>query len=89
MNELFNSSNEDNSMKPSSPSHSIDLDRLSDDEIKQLIADGYKLLDSRKREREKQIKEQIRQMATEAGIKVSFSEKIARKARSKPTAKNQ
>jgi len=48
--------------------------------IKQIIAHGYKLLDRRKRQHEKMIKEQIKKMAVEAGIKVSFSNKTTRKS---------
>ena len=51
------------------------LGSMSDDEIKQVIATGYKLLDHRKRQHEKKVKEQIKKMAIEAGIKVSFSNK--------------
>lgn len=65
--------------RETSPAHN--LEAMSDDEIKQLIAEGYKLLNRRKREHEKQIKEQIKKMATDAGIKVSFSSKSARKSR--------
>jgi len=57
-----------------------ELESMSDDEIKQIIAHGYKLLDRRKRQHEKMIKEQIKKMAVEAGIKVSFSNKTARKS---------
>ena len=69
-----------------SPSSSLknelasELESMSDDEVKQIIAHGYKLLDRRKRQHEKMIKEQIKKMAVEAGIKVSFSNKTARKS---------
>ena len=53
----------------------IKLNAMNDDEIKQLISEGYKLLNQRKREREKALKIQIREMASQAGIKVSFSER--------------
>ena len=56
------------------------LENMSDNEIKQIIAHGYKLLDRRKRQHEKMIKEQIKKMAVEAGIKVSFSNKTTRKS---------
>ena len=59
----------------------IDLQSLDDEAIKTLIADGYKLLDRRKREREKSIKEQIKELAATEGIKVSFREPSARKKR--------
>ena len=59
----------------------INLERLDDKAIKSLIADGYKLLDRRKREREKSIKEQIKELAATEGIKVSFREPSARKKR--------
>lgn len=59
----------------------IDLERMSDEAIKKLITDSYKLLDKRRREHEKQIKEQIKQLASDAGIKVSFREPVERKKR--------
>ena len=57
----------------------IDLENLDDEAIKLLIADGYKLLDRRKREREKAIKDQIKELAASEGIKVSFREPVERK----------
>ena len=63
------------------PLPSIDLEKLSDDAIKKLITDGYKLLDKRRREHEKQVKEQIKQLASNAGIRVSFREPAERKKR--------
>lgn len=57
----------------------IDLENMDDDAIKKLIADGYKLLDRRKREREKAIKDQIKELAASEGIKVSFREPVERK----------
>ncbi len=54
--------------------NAIELNSLDDEAIKKLIADGYKLLDRRKREREKAIKEQIKELAASEGIKVSFRE---------------
>ena len=59
----------------------VDLKTLDDEAIKTLIGDGYKLLDQRKRERERQVKEAIKQMAIDAGIKVSFREPVERKKR--------
>ena len=59
----------------------IDLENMNDEAIKKLIADGYKLLDRRKREREKAIKEQIKELAASEGIKVSFREPVERKKR--------
>ena len=56
-----------------------DLEKLEDEQLKTLISDAYKLLDERKRERERIAKEEIRKMASEAGIKVSFSETLPRK----------
>lgn len=61
---------------------SINLNNLEDEAIKKLIAEGYKLLDRRKREREKAIKEQIKELAASEGIKVSFREPVERKKRS-------
>ena len=55
------------------------LEAMSDDAIKKLIAEGYKLLNRRKREHEKKVKEQIKQLAIDAGIKVSFREPVERK----------
>ncbi len=52
----------------------VDLKTMDDEAIKALIADGYKLLNQRKREREKAIKEQIKELAASEGIKVSFRE---------------
>lgn len=61
----------------------IDLTRFNDEQIKQMIADGYALLDKRKREHQKRIKEQIKQLAQDAGVKVAFREKIGRPRKSK------
>ena len=68
----------DSSATPT-PQH-ISLGSLDDDAIKQLIADGYKLLDRRKREREKAIKEQIKALAATEGIKVSFQEPATKRS---------
>lgn len=57
----------------------VDLKTMDDEAIKALIADGYKLLNQRKREREKAIKEQIKELAASEGIKVSFREPVERK----------
>lgn len=57
----------------------VDLKTMDDEAIKALIADGYKLLNQRKREREKTIKEQIKELAASEGIKVSFREPVERK----------
>ncbi len=56
------------------------LESMSDDEVKKLIADCNKLLRKRDRQHQKQVQAQIKKMATDAGIKVSFSNKSARKA---------
>ena len=61
------------------PLPAIDLEKLSDDAIKKLITEGYKLLDRRRRENEKQVREQIKQLASDAGIKVMFREPSERK----------
>lgn len=53
---------------------------MADEQIKQLIADGYRELDQRKLKREKEAREQIKQMAAEAGIKVSFNAGRRRKS---------
>ncbi|MFL0809100.1 MAG: hypothetical protein K6L76_01675 [Agarilytica sp.] len=66
----------------------INLERLDDEAIKSLIADSYKLLDRRKREREKNIKEQIKELAATEGIKVSFREPSARKKRTLSTTES-
>ncbi len=71
-----------NTPETSSLMPSINLNNLEDEAIKKLIADGYKLLDRRKREREKAIKEQIKELAASEGIKVSFREPVERKKRS-------
>ncbi len=63
------------------PLPAIDLEKMDDEAIKQLISEGYKLLDRRKREREKAIKEQIKELAASEGIKVSFREPVERKKR--------
>lgn len=63
----------------SRPLPAIDLERLNDDALKKLITDSYKLLDKRRREHEKKVKEQIKQLAVDAGIKVSFREPVERK----------
>ena len=61
--------------------NTINLNTFDDEAIKNLISDGYKLLDRRKREREKAIKEQIKKLADSEGIKVSFRETTTRKKR--------
>lgn len=63
------------------PTPDIHLESLDDEAIKSLIADGYKLLDRRKREREKAIKDKIKELAASEGIKVSFREPPARRKR--------
>lgn len=60
----------------------VDLKTMDDEAIKSLIADGYKLLNRRKREREKAIKEQIKELVASEGLKVSFREPVERKRRS-------
>lgn len=67
---------------PAPTTKAIELNSLNDEAIKKLIADGYKLLDRRKREREKAIKEQIKELAASEGIKVTFREPVERKKRS-------
>lgn len=57
----------------------IDLEKMDDEALKKLITDSYKLLDKRRREHEKKVKEQIKQLAVDAGIKVSFREPVERK----------
>lgn len=74
MNDNFISTNE----KPR-PLPVIDLEIMSDEAIKKLITESYKLLDRRKREREKAIKDQIKELAASEGIKVSFREPVERK----------
>ena len=54
---------------------------MDDETIKSLIAEGYKLLNRRKREREKAIREQIKELAASEGIKVTFREPVERKRR--------
>ena len=61
----------------------INLENMDDEAIKELIADGYKLLNRRKREREKAIKDQIKELAASEGIKVSFREPVERKKTAK------
>lgn len=70
MKELFSKSTEQEITSPIT-----EMENMSDEEIKNVIATGYKLLDRRKRQHEKMIKEQIKKMAIEAGIKVSFANK--------------
>ena len=81
MNDIFKFGSENAATDINSEPDALGLEKMSDDEIKKLIAQCYKLLDRRKREHEKQVKEQIRQMAVQAGIKVSFTEKTTRKTR--------
>lgn len=66
----------------------IQLDNMSDEAIKEFITLGYKALDKRKREREKTIKEQIKELAATEGIKVSFREPSARKKRALSTTES-
>lgn len=75
--------NINNTESTTTQSSFIDLETLNDESIKLLISDGYKLLDKRKREREKAIKEQIKELAASEGIKVSFREPVERKKRVK------
>ena len=67
---------------PATSMTTINIDTLDDEAIKSLIAEGYKLLDRRKRKREKEIREQIKELAASEGIKVSFREPSARRKRS-------
>ncbi len=64
---------------PLTSSPRFSLETMDDEALRKLIADGYKLLDRRKREREKKIKEQIKELAAAEGIKVSFSEPSTRR----------
>ena len=57
----------------------IHLESLDDDSIKVLITDGYKLLEQRKRERIKKLKEQIKTLAATEELNVSFSDTPRRK----------
>lgn len=68
-----------NDSTPSPQSGTVNLNVLNDEAIKKLIADGYRLLDKRKRERERKIKEQIKQLAHNEGLKVSFRETVRRR----------
>lgn len=82
-----------NDLNPTAPTSSatpdmIQLEKFSDDAIKSLIAEGYKLLDSRKRKREKEVREQIKELAASEGIKVSFREPSVRRKRSSTTENN-
>ena len=51
------------------------LECMSDAEVKKLIADCNKLLNKRERQYKKQVQAQIKKMAVEAGIDVSFGSK--------------
>lgn len=70
------------------PLPEIYLEKLDDEAIKNFIAEGYKLLDRRKREREKAIKEKIKELAASEGIKVAFREPSARKKRTLSTTES-
>ena len=70
------------------PLPAIDLEKMDNEAIKKLISEGYKLLDRRKREREKAIKEQIKELAASEGIKVSFREPVERKKRATRSEKS-
>ena len=59
----------------------IDLPSLDDDAIKSLIAEGYKELDKRKRQRIKDAKDEINNLAASVGIKVSYREPSTRRKR--------
>ncbi len=75
MKDIFNKPTEQKTISPA-----LDMENMSDEEIKQAIATGYKLLNRRKRQHQKQVQVQIKKLATDAGINVSFSNKSARKA---------
>jgi len=75
MKDIFTRSTEQETVSPI-----IDMENMSDEEVKQLISQGYKLLNRRKRQHQKQVQAQIKKMAIEAGIKVSFSNKSANKS---------
>jgi len=77
----MNDNTKQDSLQTVSTYPALDMDSMSDGDIKQLIAQAYKLLDKRKRNKEKAIKEQIRQMANQVGIKVSFTGNKAQKAK--------
>jgi len=76
----------DNTFSVDEKSHGVNLESKNDDQIKTLISESYKLLDQRKREREKAIKEQIKSLAASEGIKVSFSDSPGRKPKIKKDA---
>ena len=76
----MNDLNADNVLPNKKPE--INLQLLDDEAIKSFIAEGYKLLDERKRERERAAKEHIKKLAEEAGIKVSFAEARGRRKKS-------
>jgi len=82
MKELFNKSKEQDNISPISEKESMIASELesmieimSDDEVKKLISDCNKLLNKRERQYKKQVQAQIKKMAVEAGIKVSFANK--------------
>ena len=59
-----------------------DLTAMQDEALQTLVKAAQRELEKRKRQREKATKEQIRKMAAEAGITISFGEeKPARKRR--------
>jgi len=58
-----------------------DVKTYSDEQLQSLLKDIHKELDQRKMERIKLAKEQIKKLATEAGIAVSFSESKSPKRR--------
>ncbi|NOY73068.1 MAG: hypothetical protein GXP14_11985 [Gammaproteobacteria bacterium] len=59
----------------------MDVKTYSDEQLQRLLKDIHKELDQRKMERIKLAKEQIKKLATEAGIAVSFSDAKAPRKR--------
>ena len=67
------------------PEPIIDLSRLSDGQIEQLIVEGNKILKKRKDSEIKHFQAETRRKAKEKGLKVSFEE-LSTKTRAKSGA---
>ncbi len=71
------------SMTEHSPLSEAMLHEVSDEDIQNYITVCHKILDQRKLEREKVAKENIKQLAKDAGIKVAFVEEKPQRRRTK------
>lgn len=80
MKDIFKLGDKETVQEVANTSPAIDLDAMSNVEVNKLIAECNRLLKKRERQHKKQIQAQIKKMATDAGITVSFSKNAMRKS---------